>query len=269
MGNIHITAQIEEGAVIAPTAVIEAFVVIKKDVVIEDFVTIKSFSYIDGFTTIGAGTTVWPNVSIGTKTQHLQYDGAQTFVRIGKRCEIREFVTINSSFAEGTTVEVGDDCLIMAYCHVAHSSTVGNNVVLTNSVNLAGHVSVGDYAIIGGMTAVHQNVRIGSHTMVGGMSRVTHDVPPYTLGAGYPYVVSSINAIGLKRRGFALEDRLVIHAIFTQMYKKGYTRSQAIEKLESNKSPFAAEWVEFFKASKRGVSGISAKARTKQEQVAH
>ena len=117
------------------------------------------------------------SVSIGTKTQDLKFRGAKTYVVIGKNAEIREFTTINSSTCEGSTVRVGDHCLIMASCHIAHHCEVGNHVIMSNNSLLAGHVIVEDYAIIGGLTPIHQFTRIGCHAMVGGMSRVTLDVP--------------------------------------------------------------------------------------------
>ena len=186
---------------------------------LEDGVTIKSHAYIDGYTTIGAGTTIYPGASIGTKTQDLKYRGEKTFVKIGKNCDIREFVTINSSCQENSVVEVGDHCLIMAYCHVAHNCKVGNRVIMSNNATLAGHVTVEDCAIIGGMTPIHQFVRIGRYAMVGGMSRVTHDIPPYTIGAGIPYKFGGLNIIGLKRHGFPLEIRRELSRAFKLLYR--------------------------------------------------
>lgn len=59
-----------------------------------------------------------------------------------------------------------------------------------------------DHAIIGRMTPVHQFARIGKYAVVGGFSRITHDVPPYTIGAGTPYKLSGLNLVGLRRHGF-------------------------------------------------------------------
>lgn len=259
MTGVHPQALVEDGAQIGDGVTVEAFAVVKSNVTLHDNVTIKSFSYIDGYTTIGEGTTVWPNVSIGTKTQHLQYSGDRTYVTIGKNCEIREFATINSSFLPETTVSVGDNCLLMAYSHVAHSCTVENNVILTNSAMLAGHVHVGEFAIIGGMTPIHQHVRIGKHAMIGGLSRVTYDVPPYTIGAGYPFEVASINNVGLKRRGFTQKQRYHMLDLFRRTYRSGESVRSSIEAIRKRDSEdsfpsLTNEWVEFFACSKRGVS---------------
>src|SRR3990170_2965247 len=108
--NIHPTAIIETGAKIGRGVTIEAYAVVKGNVTLEDNVVIKSHAYIDGYTTIGEGTIIWPSASIGTKTQDLKFRGEKTYVIIGKHCEIREFVTINSSCQENSTVCVGDRC---------------------------------------------------------------------------------------------------------------------------------------------------------------
>ncbi len=182
--NIHPTAIVEEGACIGENVTIESYAVVKAGVTLGDNVTIKSHAYVDGNTCIGDGTIIYPFACIGTKSQDLKYRGETTFIKIGKNNQIREYVTINSSSGENTSVLVGDECLIMAYCHIAHNCELGNHVIMSNNATLAGHVTVEDYAIVGGLTPVHQFVRIGTYSMVGGMSRVSHDIPPYTICAG-------------------------------------------------------------------------------------
>ncbi len=256
--TIHPLAIIEEGAKIGSGVTIEPFAVIKSTVSIGDNVTIKSHAYIDGHTTIGEGTTIWPFASIGTQCQDLKFKGETTYVSIGKHCQIRECVTINSSTQEGTSVIVGDHCLIMAYCHVAHNCHLGHHVIMSNSATLAGHVEVGDYAIIGGLTPVHQFSRIGSHSMVGGMSRVTHDVPPFTIGGGIPYRLGGLNLIGLKRRGITLETRQYLSRAFKIVYRSGLPLEKALDKVEKELShvPEVKTWLEFCKNSKRGLIGF-------------
>lgn len=253
--RIHPAAIIEPGAKIGADVVVEAYAVIKSNVTLGDRVVIKSHAYIDGHTTIGEGTVVYPSASIGTKTQALKYRGEKTFVEIGKNCEIREFVTINSSFEENSTVKVGDNCLIMAYCHIAHHCHVGNNVIMSNNVNLAGHVTVEDSAIIGGMSAIHQFTRIGCYAMVGGMSRITHDIPPYSLGAGIPYKMGGLNIIGLKRNGFPLKTRKELSQAFKITYRMGLRLDESVERIQRDveQIPEVKHWVRFCKESKRGL----------------
>jgi UDP-N-acetylglucosamine acyltransferase len=256
--NIHPSAIIEPGAKVGNNVTIEAYAVIKGTVTLEDNVVVKSHAYIDGNTTIGAGTVIWPSASIGTKTQDLKFRGEETYVVIGKNCEIREFATINSSCNENSVVRIGDHCLIMAYCHVAHNCEIGNHVIMANNAMLAGHVVVEDYAIIGGMTPVHQFSRIGQYAMVGGFSRITHDVPPYTIGAGAPYKLGGLNRVGLKRHGFPLEVRRALAKAFKLTYRSGLRMAEALDQIESEieMNPHTRHWLDFCRNSKRGLIGF-------------
>ncbi|HSX25777.1 MAG TPA: acyl-ACP--UDP-N-acetylglucosamine O-acyltransferase [Chlamydiales bacterium] len=264
MSNQHPLAVVEPGAKIGKNVTIEPFAVVKKTVTLHDNVVIKSHAYIDGNTTIGEGTIIWPSASIGTKTQDLKFRGETTYVVIGKNCEIREFVTINASCQENSTVRIGDQCLIMAYCHVAHNCEIGNRVVMSNSAMLAGHVIVEDCAIIGGMTPVHQFSRIGSYAMVGGFSRVPRDVPPFTVGGGFPYKFGGINIIGLKRHKFPLEVRIALSKAFKITYRSGLRLEEAIAQIEKEIQPHkeVLHWIEFCKSSKRGLIGLEGITRS-------
>lgn len=265
--NIHPTAIIEPGAKIGEGVVIEPYAIVKAHVTLEDRVVIKSHAYIDGYTTIGEGTTIYPSASIGTKTQDLKFRGEKTFVKIGKNCDIREFVTINSSCQEGSIVSVGDNCLIMAYCHIAHNCEVGNRVIMSNNATLAGHVIVEDCAIIGGLTPIHQFVRIGRNAMVGGMSRVTHDIPPYTIGGGIPFKFGGLNLVGLKRHGFSLKVRLELSKAFKLLYRSGITMDEALTRIEQELQPLPEirHWLKFCRESKRGLMGLHSLANREEE----
>lgn len=266
--NIHPTAIVEEGAKLGKNVTIEAYAIVKGNVELKDNVTIKSHAYIDGFTTIGEETIVYPFASIGTKTQDLKFRGEKTYVTIGKKCEIREFVTINSSCQEGSTVKVGDFCLIMAYCHVAHNCEVGNYVIMSNNATLAGHVIVEDHAIIGGMTPIHQFSRIGAYAFVGGMSRVTHDIPPYTIGAGIPFKFGGLNLVGLKRNGLPLAVRLELSRAFKILYRSNLSLLEALEKIENEleQLPEIKHFAAFCRNSKRGLMGHQGAVHTDEEK---
>lgn len=269
MSNIHPSAIIEPGAKIGENVTIEAYAVIKGTVTLEDHVVIKSHAYIDGHTTIGEGTVIWPSASIGTKTQDLKFQGEKTYVVIGKHCEIREFVTINSSCQEGSIVRVGDNCLIMACCHIAHNCEVGNRVIMANNALLAGHVVVEDYAIIGGMTPIHQFCTIGRNAMVGGLSRVTHDVPPYTIGGGIPYKLGGLNLVGLKRHGFSFETRRELSKAFRLIYRSGLRLSEALEKIESEipSNPYIDHLVQFCRKTRRGLIDLQVTVREEPHEA--
>lgn len=256
--TIHPTSIIEPGAEIGINVTIEPYAIIKSNAILHDNVVIRAHAYIDGNTTIGEGTIIYPFASIGTKTQDLKFKGEKTYVTIGKSCEIREFVTVNSSCEEGSTVKIGNNCLIMAYCHVAHNCEVGNHVIMSNNATLAGHVTVEDFAIIGGMTPIHQFTRIGSYAFVGGMSRVTHDIPPYTIGAGIPYKFGGLNLIGLKRHGFSLSTRLELSRAFKLLYRSSYSFSEALQKIKEELTPLPEinHFLQFCSSSKRGLMGL-------------
>ena len=260
MQEVSNLAVIEEGAQLGSNVTIEPFAVIKKNVTIGDNVCVKSHAYLDGNTVIGDNSTIWPYTTIGTQTQHMKYNNETTYVEIGSHCHIREHVVINASWGKNSKVVVGDNCLIMGACHIAHNCQIGNDVILTNNVLLGGHVTIGDNSIIGGMTAIHQFCNIGKFVMVGGMSGIMHDVPPYTLGAGNPFAVRTVNRIGLKRNGFSLETRTAIHKALTLTYHSGYSTTKALELLaELDEIPEVAEWIDFCRKSKRGIKGMQTK----------
>lgn len=256
--NIHPMALVEPGAQLGKNVTVEAYAVVKSTVILDDNVVIKSHAYVEGNTTIGEGTVVFPFASIGTKTQNLKYRGEKTFVEIGQNCEIREFVTINSSSGENTVVSVGDHCLIMAYCHIAHNCEVGNHVVMSNNATLAGHVIIEDHAIIGGLTPLHQFVRVGTYAMIGGLSRVGYDIPPYTIGAGIPFKYGGLNLIGLKRHGFPLKTRQELSKAFKLMFRSHLRPEEALKRIEIEveQIPEVRNWVNFCRESKRGIMGI-------------
>lgn len=255
MVQIHPTAVVEKGAQIGENVEIGPYAVINSHVVLEDGVVVKAHVFLDGHTRIGKGTVIWPGAVIGTKTQDLKFKGEKTFVEIGAGCEIRECVTINASCGEGTIVQVGKNCLIMAYCHIAHNSTLGERVILANNATLAGHVTVEDAAVIGGLSAIHQFARVGRHAMVGGMSRVTHDVPPYTIGAGSPYRLGGLNLVGLRRHGFSLSSRVALAKAFKLLYRSGLPVQQALQQIEQEvePTPEIQRFVEFCRSTKRGL----------------
>ncbi len=257
--EIHPTAVVEEGAQIGKGVIVEPYAIVKKNVVLEDLVVIKSHAYVDGHTTVGKGTTIFPFASVGSKTQDRKFKGEKTYVKIGQNCEIREYVTINSSCGEDSCVTIGDDCLFMAYCHVAHHCEIGNHVTMANASMLAGHVTIEDCVTIGGMTAVHQFCRLGAHSMIGGQSGIVHDVPPYTVGFGSRrYRIGGLNLIGLRRRKFSREDIAALNQAYKITYRSGLSLIEALEKIENEiePNPCIIHWLNFARSSKRGLSGL-------------
>lgn len=240
---------------VADNVVIEPFVTIDKDVIVGEGTRIGSNATILPGTRIGKNCRIFPGAVIGAIPQDLKFKGEYSTVEIGDNTTIREFVTINrGTAAKGKTV-VGNNCLIMAYVHIAHDCVVGNNVILVNNTQLAGEVVVDDWVIISGMTAVHQFCHIGSHVMISGGSLVRKDVPPFIKAGREPLSYVGINSIGLRRRNFNNEKIREIQDIYRYIYQKGLNTAQAAEIIEAEMSatPERDEILLFVKDSKRGI----------------
>ena len=255
MTEIHPTAIVEPGAQLGADVRIGAYSVIGPHVRLGDGATVLPHVFLDGRTTIGAGCTIFPFASIGSQTQDLKYKGGQTYVEIGDRTTLREYVTVNAGTADGEVTRVGADCHIMAYAHVAHTCQVGNRVIIANCGSLSGHVLVEDDVVIGGMTGVHQFTRIGTLAMIGGLSRITQDVPPYMLVEGNPAAVRAINQIGLERHNVDEPARGRIKAAFKLLYAAQLSTRQAMERIrgEIEICPRIEHLLAFIAASERGI----------------
>lgn len=185
----------------------------------------------------------------------MKYQGEDTITEIGDNTTIRECVTINRGTSDRMKTVVGNNCLIMAYSHIAHDCVVGNNCIFSNNTTLAGHITVGDYVVMAGMTAVHQFCTVGSHAFVTGGSLVRKDVPPYVKAAREPLSYVGINSVGLRRRGFSAEKIREIQNIYRILYQQNYNNTQAsnIIEAEMEATPERDEILQFIKDSQRGI----------------
>lgn len=246
---------IHPDAKVADNVVIEPFVTIDKNVEIGEGTWIGSNVTILEGARIGKNCKIFPGAVISAVPQDLKFNGEKTTAEIGDNTTVRECVTINrGTSAKGKTV-VGNDCLLMAYVHIAHDCVIGNNVILANSTQLAGEVVIDDYAILSGMIAVHQFVHIGSHTMISGGSMVRKDVPPFSKAGREPVSYVGVNSIGLRRRGFSNEKINEIQAVFRFLYLKNLNNVQALERIEAE-MPATKERDEiilFIRNSSRGI----------------
>jgi UDP-N-acetylglucosamine acyltransferase len=252
---IHPTAVIDPAAQLGDGVEIGPYAVIGPNVRIGAGTRIRTHAVIDGHTTIGAHCDIFPGAAIGLPCQDLKFKGETTYVRIGDETTIREYVTINSSSGEGTATVVGQRCLIMAYGHIAHNCTLGDEVIMANVASLAGHITIEDKAILSGLAGVHQFVRIGTMSMTGGASKVNQDVPPYALSDGNPCRVRGVNVIGLKRRGVAQETREALHSAFKVLFFDGHPMNRAIDILQAEgpHAPEVEHLIEFCRTSERGI----------------
>ena len=231
---IHPTALIAPSASIAPDVSIGPFCIVEDNVVIDSGTIISSSVHICKNTFIGKDCQIFQSSVIGEIPQDLKYNGEDTKLIIGDRTKIREFCTINKGTnASGETI-IGNDCLMMAYVHIAHDCIIGNNVILANAVQVGGHVEIGDWVTVGGMTPIHQFTKIGSHAFVGGGYRIVQDIPPYILAMGEPLKYAGINNIGLRRRKFQPEVRNAIKDIYKIIYKSKTNISDSIKLINDN-----------------------------------
>lgn len=248
-------AYVHPGAKIAKNVVIEPFTTIHNNVVIGEGTWIGSNVTIMEGARIGKNCNIFPGSVISAVPQDLKFQDEETIVEIGDNTTLREYVTINRGTVDKGKTVIGKNCLIMAYCHIAHDCVVGDNCIFSNNSTLAGHVTVGNHVILAGMTAVHQFCTIGQHAFITGGSLVRKDVPPFVKGAREPMSYVGINSIGLRRRGFKSEKIREIQNIYRILYQKSFNNTQAARLIEAEMEATNErdEILQFIKNSKRGI----------------
>ena len=248
-------AYVHPGAKIAKNVVIEPFATIHNNVEIGEGTWIGSNVTIMEGARIGKNCNIYPGAVVSAVPQDLKYKGEESVVIIGNNTTIRECVTINKGTEDRMKTVVGDNCLIMAYSHIAHDCFVSNGCIFSNNSTLAGHVTIGENVVLAGMVAVHQFVSVGHHAFVTGGSLVRKDVPPYVKAAREPLSYVGINSIGLRRRGFTTEKITEIQNIYRILYQKNYNNSQAMEIIEAEMeaTPERDEILQFIRDSQRGI----------------
>lgn len=252
-----------ENSIVHPKAKIAAGVKIEPFCYIAEHVEIGEGSWIGpnvtiyDYVKIGKNCRIFPGAVIGAVPQDLKFNNEVTYVEIGDNVTIRECATVNRGTAasgKGKTV-IGNNTLVMSYVHVAHDCVVGNNCILVSYVGLAGETDVDDFAIIGGHSAAHQFSKVGTHAMLSGGSLIGKDVPPYTLAGKRPLSYAGINIVGLRRRGFTVEQIDRIRDIYRMIYQSGLNVSEACKKVETEfpESVEKRTILDFIAASKRGI----------------
>ncbi len=247
--HIHPEAKIGKDVLIGP------FVTIDKNVEIGDGCKIGSNVTILEGARIGNNVTIFPGAVISAIPQDLKFRGEETTAVIGDNTVIRECVTVNRGTAAKGTTRVGSNCLIMAYCHVAHDCHVHDHVILSNATQLAGEVEVDDYAIVGGGTLVHQFCHLGAHVMIQGGALINKDVPPFVKAAREPICYTGVNSVGLRRREFSVEKIREIQDIYRYLYLSGMNVSDAVRTIRDKvpQTPERDEILNFVEASTRGI----------------
>ena len=254
--RIHPAAFVDPGAQLGVDVTIGPGTIVGPGVKVGDRTQVDAHVLLTGWTTVGSGCRLHHGAVLGSPPQDLKYSGEPSFLEVGDRTVLREYVTANLATEPGFTTRVGDDCLLMAYSHVAHNCQVGSRVVIANAVQMAGYVVVDDWAIVGGGTVVHQFVRIGRHSMIGGGSRIPQDVAPYVKTAGSPPRNAGVNSIGLERRGVPEATRRALEQAYRIFFREGYTSARAVEEIRAS-LPGVSEVEHFARFCETSVRGVS------------
>ena len=255
MSEIHQTAIVSGDTTIGNDVEIGPFSIVEDDVIIGKGTRIGSNVLIASGTRLGNDCRIFNGAVLGTVPQDLKFGGERTTLEIGNNTTIREFATLNRGTTDHMKTVVGDNCLLMAYSHVAHDCILGNNVILANSVNMAGHVTIEDFVGVGGLTPIHQFVRIGKHSFIGGALKVRKDVPPFILAVDDPMRYGGLNSIGLKRRGFSESTIGTLKKAYKIIYRSRLLLADALKKIEDELEQIdeIKYLVSFFRNSERGV----------------
>lgn len=252
---IHPTAIVHPSAAVAPDVEIGPFCIVGENVSIGERTVLQANVVLNGWTEIGSDCVIYPFATIGAASQDRKYAGERSYTRVGNRTVLREYVSIQRATGSESVTAVGEDCLFLAYVHIAHNCIIGNGVTMSNLAQLAGHVEIGDYALLGGMSGVHQFTRVGRYAMVGGMSKINKDLPPFFLVEGNPARPYGLNSVGLRRAGFTADERNEIKRFYKLLYDPKMNVSRAIEAMkESVETDRGREIIAFLEApSQRGI----------------
>jgi UDP-N-acetylglucosamine acyltransferase len=254
---IHPTAIVSPKAELDSNVDVGPYTIIGENVFVGSGTTIGSHVVIEPYVTIGQKCRVFQYAALGAIPQDLKFGGEVSYVKIGRGCIIREFVTVHRGTNMGGGVtEIGEECLLMNYTHVAHDCKIGRRVVMANNATLAGHITIGNHCTIGGLSAIHQFTKVGEYAFIGGKTGVPKDIPPYVIASGERARLHGLNQVGLKRSGFSQQTISELKKAYRIVFRIGLTLNQAIErvKAEVDQNPEVVRFIEFIKSSERGIT---------------
>src|SRR5881227_3681995 len=253
--EIHPTAIVDPKAELGAETIVGPYCIVGSEVVLDEGCWLQHHVTLCGPMRAGAKNKFYAYCSIGQQTQDLKYAGEPTYLEIGDENTFREFVTVNRSTKNDGKTRIGDRGNFLAYSHIGHDCTVGDEVVFSNNGTLAGHVEVGDNAVMGGLTAVHQFCRIGRFAITGGCSKIVQDVPPFMIADGNPAEIRGVNLVGLERKNYPPESVKLIKEAFRLIYRSKYNRRQSIEAMQKElpQTEEITEIIQFIEQSARGI----------------
>jgi len=258
---IHPQAKLDSSVQVGPYAVIDAGVELGADCVVGPNV------YLTGETKIGLHNQFHAGCVIGDAPQDLKYKGEPTRVRIGDHNVFREHVTVHrATKLDGETV-IGSHNFLMAHCHVGHNCHLGDHIIIANGALLGGHVTVQDRAFISGNCLVHQFVRIGTLAIMQGGSAISKDLPPFTVARG-DNGICGLNAVGLRRAGFAAEQRLELKKLYHTLFRSRKNLGLVMTEARKNfSSPAAKVLLDFVAEAKRGLCCDTGRVNSESEDA--
>jgi UDP-3-O-[3-hydroxymyristoyl] glucosamine N-acyltransferase len=238
---------------VSPHAVIEADVEIGAEVSIGPFVVIGRGVKIGARTVIASHVSIGAETVIGDECDIRPHASIGSRVTLGHRIIIYDGVVIGSDgfgyaptpdghyfkIPQVGTVVIEDDVEIGAnstidrasmgetrigagskidnLVQIAHSCTIGRDVILSAQVGLAGSTTIEDRVTLAGQVGVAGHLTIGNGTIVTAQSGVPNSIPAGALYSGYPAIdnrdwrkSSAIFARlpELRRQVIKLEERL-------------------------------------------------------------
>ncbi|MBI2357620.1 MAG: acyl-ACP--UDP-N-acetylglucosamine O-acyltransferase [Deltaproteobacteria bacterium] len=256
MAKIHATALVDCRAELADGVEVGPYSIVGSHAKIGKGTRIKSHVVIEGNTTLGEGNLIFQFATVGSVPQDLKYKGEDSQLIIGNRNTIREFVSLNPGTSGGGMVtRIGDDNLLMMYCHIAHDCILGNRNIIANGATLGGHVVIEDFVIVGGLVGIHQFVRVGTSAILGAGSMVSKDIPPYCNATGDRARLCGLNSEGLRRRGFNKGQLEALKKAYRIIFQSGLRAKDALKKVrkEIPDSPEVEHLADFIERSRRGV----------------
>ena len=255
---IHPTAIVASGAQLGANVQVGPYAIVGSQVIAADGVEISSHVLLEGRVELGPRVRIGHGAVIGAEPQDLKFKReTPSGVRIGARSVVREYVTIHRATQPERWTEIGDDCLLMATCHVAHDCRIGDGVIVINYAGLTGHCEIGDRATIGGYAGLVPFTRVGTFAYIGGCAKVNRDVPPFMLVDGNLATVRGVNVVGLRRAGIGPGERRALREAHRLLYRSGLMLAAAVERIRRDVEPTAQvkELVAFVETAKRGILG--------------
>lgn len=259
--EIHPTAIVTPGTQIGTGVKIGPYAVVEDDVIIGDDCEIGPHAVLGEGTRIGDKSRIFPGAAIGLIPQDKKFSEEKTYTIIGTNTLIREYVTINRGSAANGETRIGNDCWIMAYCHVAHDCVIGNDVTISNSLAMAGHVTIGNHVTIGGVCSFHQFSRVGDYAFIQATSYITQDVPPFALTGANPLRIVDINKIGLERHGFSEQRRRDIRRAYKILFREKRKLDDALDCLKTGfpENDDISSIINFIQNGSRGIMRMNEK----------